>query len=163
LPVTANTHAGAYLVKARVEGVDASADFNLTSSADKANSSNVISGSDQVVTVGASFDKPLVAQVLDANQNPVPNVTVSYVVPDGSGAGVNAVSDTKTDEKGMAYLPVTANTHAGVDLVKARVEGVDASADFNLTNSADKANSINVISGSDQVITVGASFDKPLV
>ncbi len=117
-----------------------------------------ISGSNQTTVFGTLFAQPLVAQVLDSHNNPVPNVSVTFTAPTSGATGTFATtaptSDTTgklataascggstctatTDANGNATSsPFTAGLLVGSYTVTATVSGVTTPADFDLTNTA---------------------------
>jgi hypothetical protein len=106
----------------------------------------------------------LVALVTDQYTNPLPDVSVSFAAPPGTGpsaalSGAPAV----TDNNGLASISATANTHAGTYMVTASVPNVMTPASFSLTNTPGPAASLTVSSGSGQSATIGARFSSPLV
>jgi hypothetical protein len=68
---TANGTIGADVVTAIVTGVTATTSFNLTNTSGPAASITATSGSLQDAQIGMAFEAPLVATVVDANQNPL--------------------------------------------------------------------------------------------
>jgi hypothetical protein len=86
--------------------------------------------------VTTAFANPLIATVTDANNNPIPGVTVTFAGP-GSGAGVTfpGGNTASTNAQGEASINVTANTSAGAYTVSASVAGVATTANFPLTNN----------------------------
>ena len=162
---TANQKVGAYKVTARIRGIATGADFNLTNTADVANSIVTTSGSDQTAIVDRNFTNNLVATVTDQFGNPVQDSTVSFTLPsEGSAGGVlDASNSYQTDINGKVSIVIKANTKAGAFTTTGNVSGVSTGADFNLTNTADIANSIVTTSGSDQTAIVDRNFTNNLV
>ncbi|MGA7559243.1 MAG: hypothetical protein WCF61_04900 [Terriglobales bacterium] len=166
---TANGTIGAYTVTASVAGVIATTTFSLTNSAGPAASITATSGSLQDATISTPFEAPLVATVLDGNQNPVSGASVTFTAPPSSGAsgtfnnGTATETDT-TDANGMATSSTfTANANAGGYAVTATVAGVATPASFSLTNITGAVISITPTSGTPQSATVNAGFAAPLV
>jgi len=165
---TANGTIGAYTVTASVAGVTATTTFSLTNTSGPAASIAATSGSLQDATISTVFEAPLVATVLDANQNPVSGASVTFTAPPSSGAsgtfnnGTATETDT-TDASGMATSsPFTANANAGAYTVAATVAGLPP-ASFSLTNITGAVISITPTSGTPQSATVNAAFAAPLV
>ncbi len=100
----------------------------------------VSSGSGQSAVVNTSFANPLVASVVDANGNPVPNATVTFTAPDSGASATFASTSTATasavtNASGLATSPtITANGTGGSYNVTASVPGASAPATFVLTN-----------------------------
>ena len=83
--LTANGFAGNFTVTAAVAGVGSTASFTLTNTAGAAGSIVASGGSGQSAVVNTAFAAMLQATVLDAGNNPVPNVTVMFTAQLGSG------------------------------------------------------------------------------
>jgi hypothetical protein len=165
---TANGSVGAYSVTASVAGVTATTTFSLTNSAGPAASIAATSGSLQDATISTPFEAPLIATVLDANQNPVSGASVTFTAPPSSGAsgifenGTATETDT-TDANGEATSTTfTANANAGAYTVTAAVAGLTP-ANFDLTNITGAVISITPTSGTPQSASVNAGFGAPLV
>jgi YVTN family beta-propeller protein len=70
----------------------------------------IVKGNNQDGTINAPFALPLVVLITDANNNPVPNVTVTFVeVPGPTGAAGTLASGTAATQDGTASDSVTAN------------------------------------------------------
>jgi hypothetical protein len=136
-PFTANSVAGSYVVTATAPGVSVGANFALTNTAGAAAAITATAGTPQSATINGVFGTQLQVTVVDANQNPVPNVTVTFAAP-GSGASGSFAGGTgtaTTNAQGVATAPaLTANGTAGTYVVTASVPGVDTAATFSLTN-----------------------------
>lgn len=165
---TANGMIGAYMVTASVAGVTATTTFSLTNTSGSAASITATSGSLQDATISTAFQAPLVATVVDANQNPVSGASVTFTAPPSSVAsgtfnnGTATEKDT-TDASGMATSSTfTANANAGAYTVTAAVAGLTP-ASFTLTNITGAVISITPTSGTPQSATVNAAFAAPLV
>jgi hypothetical protein len=158
---TANTIAGTYSVTASVGSL--SANFNLRNTPGPA-VLQIVSGNNQTTTVNTAFANPLVVEVLDQFNNPVPNVNVTFTAP-SSGAsalfGGNSSITVTTDANGQASVNIDANTSAGSYAVTASVGSL--SANFNLTNNADAPFSLQIVGTSSQSTTVNTAFAGPLV
>ena len=108
-------------------------------------------GSDQPAVVGREFAGPLVARVTDANDNPVPDVTVAFTAPNtpagatGTFAGSAHATTALTDADGRATSGVlTANTTSGTYSLTATTGSVRAT--FTLTNSPGAATTFAITS-----------------
>jgi Bacterial Ig-like domain (group 1). len=108
-------------------------------------------GSDQSAVVGREFAGPLVARVTDANDNPVPDVTVAFTAPNtpagatGTFAGSAHATTALTDADGRATSGVlTANTTSGTYSLTATTGSVGAT--FTLTNSPGAATTFAITS-----------------
>jgi len=108
-------------------------------------------GSDQSAVVGREFAGPLVARVTDANDNPVPDVTVAFTAPNtpagatGTFAGSAHATTALTGADGRATSGVlTANTTSGTYSLTATTGSVRAT--FTLTNSPGAATTFAITS-----------------
>jgi sugar lactone lactonase YvrE len=131
----ADASAGSYAVTASVSGVATSASFSLTNDPGAPAVIVAASGGGQSAIVDTAFTNPLIVTVTDAQNNPVPGVTVTFAGP-GTGAGVSFPDGNTaiTNAQGQASLTVTANASAGSYAVTASVSGVATPASFTLTN-----------------------------
>jgi hypothetical protein len=97
-------------------------------------------GTPQSTTVNTVFAKALQATVVDANNNPLSGVPVTFSAP-SSGAGAtfsgSSTASVVTGANGIATAPsVTANSQIGSYSITATATGIATSAVFSLTNSA---------------------------
>jgi hypothetical protein len=96
---------------------------------------SILSGNDQRADAGDLLEEPLVVQVLDSDDNPVPGTAVEFdFVGDVPGAVVDPALAT-TDEEGRAVAFVRLGTEDGEQLILARVAGT-ASPDLSVRFSA---------------------------
>lgn len=154
---TARTHTGSYSATASASGA-ASATFALTNTAGPVASIAVISGSPQAVRVATAFPAPLVVEVRDAFNNPIPDATVTFAGP-GAGAGASA-PDATTGSNGRASATATAGNVAGSYTFTASAGGQSAS--FALTNLAGPASRLVITDGDDQTAPVLGPFEREL-
>lgn len=134
---TANSVAGSYVVTATAPGVTTAANFALSNTAGAAAAVTATAGTPQSATIDAVFGTQLQATVVDANQNPVPNTTVTFTAPSSGASGnfVGGVNTATTNAQGVATASAfTANATAGSYTVTASVTGVTTPATFSLTN-----------------------------
>ena len=165
---TANGVIGANAVTASVAGVTATTTFNLTNTSGPAASVAPTSGSLQSALINTAFAAPLVATVVDANQNPVTGASVTFTAPATGASGTFAngtVTETDTtNASGMATSSTfTADASTGGYTVTAAVAGISATASFTLTNVTGALISITATSGTPQSASVNAQFAAPLV
>ena len=164
---TANTTAGTYNVTASASGVASPAVFSLTNTPGAPASVTPFAGTPQSATVNTSFPVQLQAKVVDAFNNPVSGVAVTFSAPTtGAGGtfpgGLTSVI-VNTDAGGVATAPVfTANTTAGSYNVAAGVSGVVSRANFSLTNTPGAPASITPLAGGGQSAGPGATFPVQL-
>ncbi|MGA7634179.1 MAG: hypothetical protein WCB11_25715, partial [Terriglobales bacterium] len=113
---TADAATGAYTVAATVAGVATPANFSLTNIAGSLISITATSGTPQSSAVNATFPAPLVATVVDGNQNPVVGALVTFEVPATGASGIFAggVNTATTNASGVATsASFTANGSVG--------------------------------------------------
>jgi len=165
---TANGTIGANVVTASVAGVTATTTFNLTNTSGPAASITATSGSLQDAVISTAFGAPLVATVVDINQNPVSGASVTFTAP-ATGAGGTFASNstnTETDTTGAngqaTSSTFTADATAGAFAVTATITGLTP-ANFELTNVTGALVSITATSGTPQSAAVNANFVASLV
>ena len=115
---SANGTLGTYDVTAMASGISSAAIFQLTNQPGPAAAVTATAGVNQNTTILSSFNTQLTATVLDASNNPVPNVSVTFTAPangaSGTFAGGGASFTGTTDATGSLTAPVfTANAFAG--------------------------------------------------
>ena len=162
---TANSVAGSYVVTASTAGA-VSATYSMANSSATAASLAIVSGSGQTATVASGFGQALIVKATDSFGNAVGGVTVTFAAPGGSGASAafaGGVLSAVTGLDGVATSAgVSANTVDGSYVVTASVPGL-GTLNFNLTNTAGAAASMNVVSGSGQSAKLGVAFANPLI
>ncbi|MGC8884733.1 MAG: Ig-like domain-containing protein [Bryobacteraceae bacterium] len=111
---------GTFTVTVRAGDQQASFTVNVQSTA---TTFRKVSGDGQpAVPVNTAFPQPLVVEVLDAQNNPVTNVPVSWSV---SGPATLSAASTPTGTNGRAQVTVTAGATAGTITVTASVAGLN--------------------------------------
>ncbi len=161
--MTANTLAGSYSVAASVSGVSGTATYSLTDAACLPASLALTGGSGQTATVNTQFTYSLSATVTDANNNPVPNVTVTFAPPMQTGASITfagGLNTASTNSSGVATsAAITANTHAGGPYnVSATAATGSATNNFVLTNTAGTPANVAINAGNNQQALINATF-----
>jgi hypothetical protein len=134
----ADATAGAYTVTATATGVTA-ANFQLMNVTGALVAIAATSGTPQSAAVDANFAAPLVATVVDGNQNPVSGALVTFEVPAAGAGGTFAggVNTATTNASGVATSAAfTANGSVGTYTVTATVASGAEPANFILTNTA---------------------------
>jgi hypothetical protein len=165
---TANGTIGADAVTAGVAGVTATTSFTLTNTSGPPASIAATSGSLQDAQISTAFGVPLVATLVDGNQNPVSGVSVTFTAPATGASGIFASnsSNTETDTTGAngqaTSSAFTADATAGAYAVTATVTGVTP-ASFELTNIIGALVAIAATSGTPQSAPVNATFATRLV
>ena len=118
--------------------------FTHTATAGSAARVTVVSGNGQQAAPGATLPAPLVVQVLDADNNPIVNAAVAWVV--GTGEGSVNPTTSNTDDQGRASTQWTLGPDPGRNTVSAVVSGVGV-AGFTATATAPKtSSSISIVS-----------------
>jgi len=122
----------------------------------------IISGNNQVGAIGPQLN-PLVAQLVDANGNPVPGQTVAWsVVPAGAVAlsNQNLVTDNNGEVSQTVSLDLLASS--GVTITVSLASNPSISVTFQ--ESVQGALTVlNKISGDGQTAQTGTAFAQPLV
>ncbi len=161
----ANSVSGSYQVVASVANVSPPVTFQMTNLPGPASSVVVFAGSPQSAQINSAFQSTLQARVLDADQNPVPGVPVTFLAPTNKGAGAvfSGNSPVSTDQNGVASAStLTANGLVGSYDVLTSVSNVGTQADFKLTNTNGPPASILTLSGATQATQVGTAFSTLL-
>jgi Bacterial Ig-like domain (group 1) len=159
----ANGTAGAYAVTASVSGVATPASFALTNLSGIVNSIASTLGTPQSATVNTSFLVPLTVIVLDAGNQPLAGLSVTFSAPaTGPSATFETGASVLTNLLGVAAINVVANTVAGTYPVTAHINGTNAFATFNLTNVGGVPSIALPISGTPQSAMISTTFGTPL-
>ena len=112
------------------------ASFALTNTGGAAASIAATAGTPQSTTIGTPFATALQATVVDASNNPVSGVTVTFAAPGSGASGTFPSGPTATavtNASGVATGPaLTANGVAGSYALTATVTGVATGASFAL-------------------------------
>lgn len=119
------------------------------------NSVVAVSGTSQRVAINELFPQPVVCQVLDTNNNPLPGGTVNFAV--AGGATLSTTNPVIADANGMAQTNVTATATGGSITVTASTPGAGATGTFSLF-----ARKLNVIlAGNLTVLTISNQTTVP--
>jgi PKD repeat protein len=130
---TLGSTAGQQTTLASAQGlVGSPVTFTHTATAGNAARVRVVSGNGQQATPGTQLPEPLVVQVLDADNNPIPGRAVTWII--GEGGGSVSPETSTTDGQGMASSQWTLGPGPGRNTVSAVVSGVGV-AGFNATAS----------------------------
>ncbi len=93
----------------------------------------IVDGDDQQARTGELLNNPLVIQVVDSGQAPVPGTSIEFsFVGDPAGAVLDPAVTT-TDSSGLASTAVRVGEQSGQQEIVARVTGTDLSASFTAT------------------------------
>ena len=161
--LSANTTAGVYNVNATTVGVPTPASFVINNIPGPPHTVSVNSGSPQSKVVTESF-LPLEAIVRDQWGNAMRRNTLVYWAAHPSPGGASAtlaISESQTNNAGIASNWPTANAIAGSYTVSATVPNRPP-VHFSLTNIAFAATTIELVDGSGQATNAGAAFSQPL-
>jgi large repetitive protein len=121
--LTLGPAAGTQHASASAEGLAGSpVVFTETATAGAATTLELVSGDNQSALVGTALANPLVVRAHDADGNPVPNLAVTWVVPQGGGQ--LAPTTTLTGDDGTASTRWTLGTTPGQSIATAVVSGV---------------------------------------
>ena len=159
----AGTITGSYQVAATIEGGEAPAIFALANTPGAAHAivANPLSTPQQTRVLTAFA--PLVAQVTDRFDNPVPGVAVTYQAPETGATGAPRRATVTSDDDGRTAVAFTAGPVAGAYQVTATVDGVATPAVFALTNLHGEAHRVIAESGGGQRTVVDQAFAAALV
>ena len=119
-----------------------------------------ISGDEQQGTPGAALAHPLVVEVRDQYDNPLPDAQVTFTVTDGGGqlSEQFTVEHATTDANGQAELTLTLALNPGTNTVEVTIAGHEP-----VTFNAEGILILVKISGDDQQGTFGSILANPLV
>ncbi len=93
----------------------------------------IVDGDNQQARTGEPLNDPLVIQVVDSGQAPVPGTSIEFsFVGDPAGALLDPAVTT-TDSSGLASTAVRVGQESGEQEIVARVTGTDLSASFTAT------------------------------
>ncbi len=167
--VTANNKVGTHNPTAQVSGVATLANYTLNNLVGDPNGISANGSTNQTTKVLTQFGQALQATVVDAGNNPVPNVTVTFTLNTGAtGAsgtfpGNTTTATVTTDSNGVATSPmVTANGKVGTHNPTAQVSGVATLANYTLNNLVGDPNGIVAVGTSTQTTKVLTQFTNPL-
>jgi hypothetical protein len=165
--LTANTKAGKFTVEAWVTGLGAPAVFTLTNIPGTAAAVVATHGTPQSAGAGKAYATALQAMVVDAFNNPISSVKVTFTVVPNAGAGASFSGKTSvtatTNSNGLATAPtLKANTKTGSFTVTAMVAGGSAPATFNLTNTTVAAAHIRAVGFASQSPALARAYGTPL-
>jgi hypothetical protein len=147
---------GANTAQAIVSGVG-QAVFTATASAGDPDDIIIVSGNDQRGQAGTRLANDLVVQVVDAADNPVPGVTVTWRVE--SGGGSVAPRTTNTGADGRASTAWTLGSSTGEQRVEASAPGA-GSVRFEATSTAGSPSALGIVTQPSGNAQVGTPFAR---
>jgi adhesin/invasin len=151
---TLGASAGTNTAQAIVSGVG-QAEFTATAAAGTASVIRVVSGNDQTGQAGTRLASELVVQVLDAGENPVSGVPVTWTVASGGGSVSPASATTGAD--GQASTAWTLGPGTGSQRVSASAPGA-GSVQFNATSTAGAPSVLGLVTQPSATAEVGVPF-----
>lgn len=145
--------------------------FALNYEVPQGNRIELVSGQDQISTIGSQLASPLIVRVVDGASQPIPDTSVVLRVMQGSGVvGVGTESEGRavvvnTDSNGQASTSFKLGARVGSanQKVRARVVGIDNEVVFNASATGQPGNKLSINSGNNQRGVVGQSLPAPLV
>ena len=160
--VTLGSVAGRHTGTAQVQSAPAvSAEFTVIALPADANGIRMLSGDNQSATVGSVLSQPLVVVVTDANDNPIPGITIQWTA---EGGGSVSAPSSVTDASGQASVTRTLGGTAGPQTTTADAGPIAGSpVIFTHTATAGTAAGITKVSGDNQSGLPGAPLAQPLV
>ena len=153
------TLAGTQTAQADVDKLT-SAIFTATGTAGAAAKIDKLSGDGQTVAAGSSLAAPLVIRVVDANENAVAGVSVTWTVTGGGGQLIPSSSHTGNDGQASALWRL--GSKAGANTAIAAFAGSGGVA-FSAMGKAGAPAKVEKLSGDSQLGAGGASLTAPLV
>ncbi len=124
----------------------------------------VVSGTNQAGAIGTMLQEPLVVRVTDAQNRPVAERRVAFVLGSGAAGGSVEPDTTLTDSDGRATVRWVLGTTEGTQQVAARVISASPlSTTFTASASAGVAARIEAVRGSGQTATAGSELPDSLV
>ncbi len=137
--------------------------YSVTGTANAATKLILVSGDNQNGTAGKPLVQPLVVQTLDANDNPVKNVVVTFSVFLGNGQ-VSQPQPVQTDAYGQASTIFTLGPATGLHIARAEASGLQNSPISFIANaSSGEAAKLTLVSGDGQSAPVTTSGSPLLV
>ncbi len=160
--LTAGDAIGAIQVNASASGLSGSpVAFSATVIPGAAATMVAYAGDEQTATVGTAVSTTPAVQISDENEDPVPDVEVTFTVLSGGGSVSGATAT--TDSEGIAAVGSwTLGTTAGANTLEASAEGLQ-SVVFSATGTAGAAASLNIYSGDGQTGAGATALPLPLV
>jgi hypothetical protein len=121
-----------------------------------------ISGDKQIGQNHQKLPQPLIVQVKDAENRPIPGITVTFDVTQGDGRFLPS-SFIKTNSEGKAQTEFEPGTKTGMHIIEASVNGLESKALFNIMVATGIEGTIEKISGDEQNSRPDRILGEPLV
>ncbi|MEO8621373.1 MAG: hypothetical protein ABI625_09930 [bacterium] len=125
---------------------------------------SLVSGDQQVDSVGRTLSLPLVVSVVDQFGGPLSGALITWTTVSGTGAPSSASTTSGSD--GRASTTYTLGNAIGTETVSAAAAGLSGSAgtvSFTMRAISRGAASVSIIAGGDQVVAPGTTAPTPLV
>jgi hypothetical protein len=123
----------------------------------------VFDGNEQAGTVGTELAEPLVARVVDAEDQPVSNVRVAFRLGDGADGGGLSPDTALTNADGLASSHWVLGGASGRQEVEAEVVGATLTVTFSAQAERTSGLRLELTSGDEQTAEPGAALDNPLI
>src|SRR5665213_141373 len=139
-PLTSNaTSGGPYTVTAAAAGLT-TVNFSMTNMPGAPSAMTANAGTTpQSATIGTAFTNPVAVTVMDASNNAVSGVNVTFTAPGSGASGIfsnaTATITVATDASGIASAPFTANASAGGPYTVTAAATSLTTVNFSLTNT----------------------------
>ena len=147
---------GANSAQAIVSGVG-EATFTATAASGDPDDIRIVSGNEQRGQAGTRLANPLVVEVVDENENPVPGVTVTWRIESGGGSVSPRTSD--TDDNGRASTAWTLGRSTGEQRVEASASGA-GDVRFEATSTAGSPSALGIATQPPSSARVGVAFSR---
>lgn len=141
------------------------AEIIFTATADNGVPSNIslVSGNNQTGTAGTQLSLPLIVKIVDAQDNPMEGIDVTYTTSEGNGSFVEA-QPVPTQANGEAQVHWILDTVSGPQQVSAVVQGLAGSPIvFNAAVNPDTPVNLVKVSGDSLTGTVSQTMDSAFV
>jgi hypothetical protein len=123
----------------------------------------VFDGNEQAGTVGTELAEPLVAQVVDAEDQPVSNVRVAFRLGDGADGGGLSPDTALTNADGLASSHWVLGGASGRQEVEAEVVGATLTVTFSAQAERTSGLGLELTSGDEQTAEPGTALANPLI
>jgi hypothetical protein len=123
----------------------------------------VFDGNEQAGTVGTELAEPLVAQVVDAEDQPVSNVRVAFRLGDGADGGGLSPDTALTNADGLASSHWVLGGASGRQEVEAEVVGATLTVTFSAQAERTSGLGLQLTSGDEQTAEPGTALANPLI
>jgi hypothetical protein len=123
----------------------------------------IVDGNEQAGAVGTELDEPLVVRVVDAQDRPVPQVSVAFELGAGADGGDVSPDTALTDAEGLASSHWVLGGASGQQEVGARIVGSSLAVTFSAEAERTSDLRLERTSGDEQSAAPDAELPEPLV